>query len=367
MVAHLYGLFDYLDKRVASYFGMAVNQVAKSKKVVIGVIGAGSIGSLFGGYLSSIPSEIIPVEVIFFCRRNHAEMISKNGLKLHTTQEILRMEDIKAYYKPDMIEERMKANPDFQFDYMFLTTKAHDSKEALKQHEKIISKCRFLIILQNGIGNEEVASEFFPKKRIIRIVTSNGALMTESGHVIHTGTGFTKLGIPFIDELLTPENEAELKSTREGLNLLNDLINMAGIEASIVDDIIKECWEKVFINIGINPFGALTRLTNGALLEDNTLTEIMKQAVQEAVKISEIKGITLPKRDYVSAMIDVANKTAENKNSMLQDVLKRKKTEIDFINGMIVKMASDIGVKVPVNELVTCLIKNLEKSYLFED
>ena len=116
------------------------------------------------------------------------------------------------------------------------------------------------------------------------------------------------------------------------------------------------------MNIGINAVGALSRLPNGKLLENEGLRYLLEQAVIESVKIAKMKGIKLPEKDYISIAYDVAEKTADNKNSMLQDILNRKATEIDFMNGRILKYAIGLGVKVPVNEILTYLIKGLEQS-----
>ena len=140
------------------------------------------------------------------------------------------------------------------------------------------------------------------------------------------------------------------------------MLDIASLNTIIVDDIIRECWEKAFINIGINAFGALTRLKNGQLLEINGLKELMAEAISESLLVAKQKGIQLSDKDYISLTYEIAQKTAENKNSMLQDILKGKNTEIDFLNGIIVEQAKELGISVPINELLTQLIKGLERS-----
>ena len=100
------------------------------------------------------------------------------------------------------------------------------------------------------------------------------------------------------------------------------------------------------------------------LLQDENLKRLMGDAVMEAVKVAELKQIKLSKKDYAASAFDVAEKTSDNKNSMLQDVLKGKKTEIDFINGRIVEYARDLNIKVPINTLLTYLVKGVERSYI---
>ncbi len=316
------------------------------KKVKIGFIGAGSLGSVFGGYLASCHLEGCELEVVFFCRKEHADAINTAGLTIHRfrkNQDVKNVKNIKAFSS--------SKNSDLAFDYLFLTTKTYDIESALSEYRQLVNNSRWVVILQNGIGNEEIVGNYCDKNKIIRIVTSHGACSDEAGHVTHTGLGTTKIGFPF--------------NSREELALLDlkDLLDSSGIETSIADDIVRECWEKVFVNIGINAFGALTRLKNGELLKNDGLKKLMMEAVIEAIKIAELKKINLSGRDQVAAMFEVARKTLENKNSMLQDVLKGKKTEVDVMNGKIVGYALEFGEKVPINELLTSLIKGLEQSF----
>ncbi|MFX1443241.1 MAG: ketopantoate reductase family protein [Promethearchaeota archaeon] len=329
-------------------------------RVKIGFIGAGSIGTLFGGYLASIKSEKYSIEVILFCREKHAEAINNNGLNLIVGQEIKDIKNIRAFESPDKFLGASLQESEAIFDYLFLTTKTYDSESALAQYKRIIDSCNWLVVLQNGIGNEDIVKEYCLPEKIIRAVTSTGALLEQPGKILHTGKGITKAGFPFIHKSNLVSKR--LDDAQKGLNLLTDILNISGLETINVNDIIRESWEKVFVNIGINAFGALTRLKNGQLLQDERLKILMAEAVKEAIKIAGLKNVNLSKSDYIGIMYEVAEKTSENINSMLQDVLKGKKTEIEFINGRIVKYAQELGVNVPINETLTYLIKGLEQS-----
>ena len=329
-------------------------------KLKIGIIGAGSMGSLFGGYIANFKFKTHFPEVIFFCRKDHAEATNKNGLKIIRNQSTYDIKGIKAYENEKKIEDKISKNLSFSFDFIFLTTKAYDIETAIFQYKKIIDASKYLIILQNGIGNEEIASKFCPKNKIIRIVTTNGALLAEPGKVIHTGLGLTKIGFPFLIRLdLKPK---DFEQHQSDINLLKNILNFAGLKTIIVDDIISESWEKVFINVGINPIGALTQLRNGELLEIKGLKYYMGEAVKEAINVARMKKINLSEKDYVALTYEVAKKTSKNKNSMLQDILNGKTTEIDFLNGRIVKYANKLGIEVPINKVLTSLIKGLEDS-----
>ncbi len=326
------------------------------KKIRIGFIGAGSIGSLFGGYLAAIQSKVYLLEVIFFCKEDHAKMINKNGLKIDLKGTVRIVDNIKAFKNlEDYITSQ--AGRSIGFDFIFLTTKTYDIENALFQYMELIEESKWLVILQNGIGNEDDVKKYCDKNKLVRIITSHGALLKNAGYVYHTGIGFTYIGFPFQD--LKKISSGEYKDARY---LLKTILKLAGIESSFVENIIEKSWEKAFVNIGINALGALTRLKNGMLLEREGLKRIMAEAVKEALRVAQLKKIVLSKGDFIELTYSVAKETYNNKNSMLQDVISGKKTEIDFMNGKIVEYARELGIGVPINEILTNLIKGLEES-----
>ena len=337
-------------------------RILSKKNIRIGFIGAGSIGSLFGGYLAEIRSDLYSIEVIFFSRKAHADEVNKNGLKLERNEQISVIRNIRAYENEKIFEAMEKQDPSFRFDFIFLTTKAYDSEAAIVQYKKVIDISSWLVILQNGIGNEEIVIPYCKESKIIRVVTTIGALLDKPGHVIHTGKGITKLGFPFLSDL--PLKNQKLEEAKIELTLLNEILALAGFTTEIVEDIIKESWEKVLVNIGINALGALTRLPNGKLLEIKALKYIMGEAIKEAIEVAEMKNVKLSKKNFIEITYDVAKKTAENKNSMLQDILNGQSTEIEFMNGRILKYAKELGMSVPYNETLTYLIQGLEDSLI---
>ena len=327
----------------------------------IGFIGPGSIGSLFGGCLASVHTNANPLEIFFFCRKGHAKVINKHGIKIYSDKGNITLTNIKAFENAEDFTKISINDKKYKLDYLFLTTKTYDSERAMIQYKELINSSNWLIILQNGIGNEELVKKYCDENKIIRIITSHGALLKEYGHVYHTGLGFTKIGFVYLKP--QKQNHSHYKSSHIKLNMLKNHLDAGGLEIEIVDDIIKHVWEKAFVNIGINALGALTRLNNGNLLENEKLKQLMSAAVKEALEVAKLKCIELSDRDYVRLMYSVAEKTYNNKNSMLQDILKGNLTEIDFLNGRIVSLAKEVDIKVPINEMLTCLIKGLEESF----
>jgi 2-dehydropantoate 2-reductase len=320
--------------------------------IKFGFIGAGAIGSLFGGYLANIKGS--EMDISLFCSHDHAIAIKNHGLKIKTENGIITIKNLNIYDRTN--EESFVKN--FDFDYLILTTKTYDTKGAINQYLNIIKRCKWFVILQNGLGNEEIVQQYVKKDKIMRIVTSHGAILTQPGHVTHTGKGFTYVGLPCLKSI---ESECDLhEENLLSLDRLNSLLNLAEFNSKIELDILTRIWQKALVNIGINAIGALTHLNNGKLISNEGLSKLMEEAVIEAFEVGSKMNISLSKDDCISLTYSVANKTYYNKNSMLQDILIGKRTEIDYLNGKIVDFAKRMGIKVPVNEVLTSLIKGLE-------
>ena len=326
--------------------------MASKKKIRIGIIGAGSIGSLFGGYLAYYRTEEFEQEIIFFCRKSHCDAINERGLIIQNKKGSTHILGIKAYENLSMFLEKKKDAKEFNFDYIIISTKSTDLENVLNEYKEIIKKSTYIVILQNGIGNEELVAKYYEREKIIRIITSHGALLKDPGIVLHSGVGFVEIGFPF------------RKTSLSKLRFFSSFLSLSGLKANVVENIEELIWEKAFVNIAINPLGALTRLENGELIKDASILKIMELLINESVSVSLKLGINLPEKDYFNLAKDVASQTRENKNSMLQDILRSNPTEIDYLNGKIVEIGKKLGLTTPINKLITTLIKGLEKSYL---
>jgi len=122
-------------------------------------------------------------------------------------------------------------------------------------------------------------------------------------------------------------------------------------------------WSKLLINAGINALGVLIRVKNGELIQGKYILILQRELVEEALEVAKRKGIKLVHQDMVKEVALICEKTITNINSMLQDVLKKRKTEIDFINGAIVREGERLNISTPVNQVITDLIKAIEEAY----
>ncbi|RJS71325.1 MAG: 2-dehydropantoate 2-reductase [Candidatus Syntrophoarchaeum sp. WYZ-LMO15] len=294
------------------------------------VMGAGAIGSLFGGLLALRGEDVLLVG-----RRSHVDAINSRGLKISGMTDAI-------------VHLRASTHPE-EGDLILFTVKSYDTEKAASS--LIINDDTIVLSLQNGLGNEEKIAEVVGREHVIGGVTSYGALFLEPGHVSHTGIGETVIGE--LDGSIT-----------DRVSRLSDLLNKAGIMTSVTDSIKRKIWEKLVVNAGINAITAITGVKNGKLLEIPQLRELMRYASLEAVEVGRKQGIDLG-YDLIDRVEEVARRTAENRSSMLQDISRGKKTEIDAINGMIVRLGEEVGVDTPVNRILTLLVRGIEKSEAF--
>jgi 2-dehydropantoate 2-reductase len=205
--------------------------------------------------------------------------------------------------------------------------------------------------VQNGVGNEEAIAEHVA--RVIRGTTFPAGKILEPGHVQWDVKGDTTIG-PF------EPRPAEMSE----IECLADACSRAGMPTAAVADARGPQWRKLIFNAATNPIGALTGLSHGRVCEDPALRSLVSVLVDEGKAVADAQGIELD--EDPEQLIDHAARPEvayDHKASMLQDVEARRQTEIDFLNGGLVRFGKEHGVPTPLNEAVTALIKGLERSW----
>ena len=237
-------------------------------------------------------------------------------------------------------------------DVLFLCVKSGGVQDALLDTGGLLHDSNLLITLQNGISHPAIIGRFFPSICWAAGVTAMGANLRSACEVVHAGSGKSRFGFlqhcPARQQLLL----------RRAVAALND----CGFDSEVSRNIEARIWEKLLINVGINALTAIHECRNGDLLNDANRRNTLRAAVLEAAAVAEAKGIKLP-RDPVEHTIAVCKATAANLSSMLQDVRRRRRTEIDAINGAIVGLGRELSIKVPVNALLTEQVKKIERTY----
>lgn len=237
-----------------------------------------------------------------------------------------------------------------------LCVKSHQVKAAVTWARSALLEAKLFLALQNGISHLAVLPGLCPTTCWGLGVTAQGATLAGPGHVLHRGSGPTRIGLP----PGSGDDGTGRPLCQEALHSAAETMSTAGIPAEAVNDILPLLWGKLLVNVGINALTAINDCPNGALLEDPGISETMAAAVGEGAMVAEKLGIRLERPPQV-AVREVCRATATNISSMLQDIRGRRATEIEAINGEVVRMAKALGLKVPVNEELVRKVRELER------
>ncbi|MFO7870966.1 MAG: 2-dehydropantoate 2-reductase [Kiritimatiellia bacterium] len=302
-------------------------------KIVI--VGPGAIGSLFAALLSEAGNEVVLLDK----DAERARVITSAGLKIEDTRET------RVVKVPASAQARELARP----DAVFLCVKAYDTDSALLVAEPVLSEGVAIVSLQNGAGNVERIASTCPGVPVLCCCTAQGATSMGTGHVRHAGSGLTRIA-PRIPE-----------SSRQTASEIAAVLAGAGIPTETSEDCLSLVWSKLVINAAINPLTAISNVRNGYLVYDEKLKKQLHRAAQEAAAVARAKGATLAYEDAGMEAERICRETAENFSSMVQDLRKKKKTEIDFINGIVVKEGQSLGIPVELNERLAVQVSELER------
>jgi 2-dehydropantoate 2-reductase len=300
------------------------------------IVGCGAVGSLFAANLARLED----VEVwAFDLAQEHVDAINRDGLRLSGAG------DVVGHPRATAAAAELPA-----CDFGIVATKAMHTSAAIEATAHAFADgC--VATVQNGLGNEEAIAEHVT--RVIRGTTFPAGKIVAPGQVQWDVKGDTTFG-PFEPR---PAPAAEIER-------LADACTRGGMPAAAVADARGPQWRKVIFNASTNPIGALTGLTHGRVCEDPALRSLVTALVDEGKAVADAQGIELdadPEEliDH-AARPDVAY---DHKASMLQDVEARRRTEIDFLNGGIVRFGEEHGVPTPHNRAIWALVRGLERSW----
>jgi 2-dehydropantoate 2-reductase len=300
------------------------------------VVGCGAVGSLFAANLARLDD----VEVwAYDLARDHVEAINRDGLRLSGAEDVVG----RVHATSDATELP-------GCDFGIVATKAMHTAPAIEAAAFAFTRgC--VASVQNGVGNEEaIAAQV---ERVIRGTTFPAGRLVEPGHVLWEVKGDTTLG-PFESS----------PAPREEIERLADACTRAGLPATAVPDARGPQWRKVIFNAATNPIGALTGLTHGRVCADPQLRRLVTGLVDEGKAVAAAQRIELDAdpEDLIdhAARPEVAY---DHKASMLQDVEARRPTEVDYLNGGIVRFGREHRVPTPLNGAIVALVKGVERSW----
>lgn len=300
----------------------------------IAIIGAGAMGSLFGGRLALAGEEVWLLDVW----EEHVRTITEKGL-------VIAAKDGEATARPRATTAPAEVGP---ADLVIVFVKATATEGAARTAATLLGPNTAVLTLQNGYGNAEAIAAVVGKERVIAGTTAQGATLLGPGRIMHAGGGETHIGE--MGGGVTPR-----------LERIAAILSSAGIATVCDADVVSLIWGKLVVNVGINALTGITGLRNGELADYGETREVLAMAVNEAVTVADAAGVKLPYPDPVDKVLAVAVATHQNRSSMLQDLSGGRLTEIDAINGAVVREGARLGVATPVNAVLTLLIKALEK------
>jgi 2-dehydropantoate 2-reductase len=299
------------------------------------VVGCGAVGSLFAANLSALDDVVVWA---FDLAQEHVDAINRDGLRLSGAGEVVG--------RPRATSDAAELPP---CDFGLVATKAMHTEAAIASTAHAFADgC--VATVQNGLGNEETIARYV--ERVIRGTTFPAGKLLEPGHVQWDVKGDTTLG-PYDER--APFAEVER---------LAGACTRAGMPAKAVEDARGPQWRKVIFNASTNPIGALTGLTHGRVCERPDLRALVTGLVDEGKAVAAAQGIELD-ADPEELIDHAARKDVayDHKASMLQDVEAGRQTEVDYLNGGIVRFGSERGVATPLNAAIQALVKGMEASW----
>ena len=301
----------------------------------IAIVGTGAMGSLYAALLASAGHEIWAIDRW----REHVEAMRQKGLRLEGASG-------ERTVKLNATTDPRDAGP---CDLVILATKAMHVAEAARTIDVLLKKDTPVLSIQNGLGGPETAASVLGKEKVmVGVVGGFGASMKAPGHAHHNGWELVRLGE--FGGPITPR-----------LKLVEQAWLSAGFKVKLFDDIDQLVWEKLLCNCAYSGPCAISERSVGEVMNDPDLSCVSAACASEAFEVASKKNIKLTFNDPVAYVRDFGSKIPNARPSVLLDLLAKRKSEIDVINGSIPRVGKELGLAAPVNEAITALVREKER------
>jgi len=303
----------------------------------IAVVGAGAVGCYFGGMLARAGA---PVTLIG--RAPHVEAINRDGLFIDSVHFKERV-SVSASTEIGAVRDAR---------LVLFSVKTVDTENAAKSLAPHLAPDTIVVSLQNWVDNAE-RIDLAAGIQAIPTVVYIAAAMIGAGRVRHSGRGDLIIGNPLPNHDTSESELAGVAAT----------FTRAGVPCRISENITAELWEKLIMNCAYNAISALSRMKYGRIAQDPGAIEVMKRVVIEAVEVGKAAGVRLSADTMIAAVLKLGNEAMpEALSSTAQDIARGKPTEIDSLNGFLVRRGAELGVPTPVNQTLHGLVKLLEQT-----
>ena len=298
------------------------------------MIGAGAMGGVYGGMLKRAGYDVTLIDP----REDHIRKIQSDGITIEGVRgtHVIRLpaQSNHAGLPPA--------------DLAIIFTDSNSTREAAKAAKQLLKPDGFALTLQNGIGNVEALIDELGKQRVIAGVSMNSAANPAAGRSAYTNVGMTSIGE------LDGRDTARVKQVAE-------MLNKAEIPTEIIPDPMNWIWGKFVLNCGVNALAAITGLRGGEIYRTPEVSVLQDRVIDEIMAVVERKNVKLPESDPRKKIKDHC-RIRYNRPSMMQHIDQGRRTEIDSLNGALVREAKALGIATPYNEAVVAVVKGLEKS-----
>ncbi|RUM49694.1 MAG: 2-dehydropantoate 2-reductase [Hydrogenothermus sp.] len=312
------------------------------------VFGLGAVGTVFATFLKESGNSVYAV-----VKEKYLNQLINKPLKV---------DGIWGNHKAklDGIVSDTKQLENINFDFIILSVKSYDTKEAILSLKNLVRENTFLILAQNGYGNYETTKEIIPSQNILLARVIFGAKLKEIGYATVTVNA---------DDVVIgqPENLADENKVIK----IVETIKNSNIPARYSPEVYQILWDKILYNCALNPLGAILECSYGDLANNEETRRLMNKIIIEIFKTAKLNKINLrwkTAREYINFFYEkLIPPTKNHYPSMYYDIKSGKKTEIDALNGAIVNLAKKVKTNVPVNETITRLIKFKETNTKTEE
>ena len=298
------------------------------------MIGAGAMGGVYGGLLARAGCDVTLIDP----REDHIRKIQGEGIAIEG------MRGTHVIKLPAQCDCAGLAPADLAIIF----TDSNSTRDAAKSARQVLKPDGFALTLQNGIGNVEALIAELGRERVVAGVSMNSAANPAAGRCAYTNVGMTSIG-----EL----DGRDSQRTKQ----VADMFNKAGIPTEIIPDPMNWIWGKFVLNCGVNALTAITGLRSGEIYRTPEVSALQDRVIDEIMAVVERKKLQLPEKDPRKKIKDHC-RICYNKPSMMQHIEQGRRTEIDSLNGALVREARALGIATPYNEAVVAIVKGLEKS-----
>jgi len=318
----------------------------------IAVLGVGGIGGLLAARLAETAADII-----LLARGETAAALAIDGLHLEQS------DSVRSHHHADRFEiidtsgvpgTRQAAVP---VDIAFICGKSADTASLAGYASELLNGSGFALSLQNGLGHADLLARHLGAQRVLDGSTLHGATRLGPNQVRWAGVGRIDLGWHTPpDGEGRPADPADMDARCERLV---QLLDEAGLRPVWQSDMRSVIWQKLLLNIAINPLAAICGVENGAILTSTDLLEQARSTLAEGVLVARAEGVVVDEQRMVERLEEVLAATADNRCSMLQDVMAGRPTEIDALCGEVARRGEALGIPTPRNAQLLALVEGI--------